>query len=173
MNAEFPESESRFISEETERQMDLVQEVVTSIRAMRKEASVPPSVAVDIVVKPKDEDTLEVLSVNESYIRKLAKVDTMSIGYDLHKPEMSTSAVIRGTEIFVSLEGLINAEAERGRLEKEITRVKGVIAGIESKLGNEQFIQRAPAQVIEREKLKLDTMRLNLSKLEENYQSIK
>ena len=173
MNAEFPESESRFISEETERQMDLVQEVVTSIRAMRKEASVPPSVAVDIVVKPKDEDTLEVLSVNESYIRKLAKVDTMSIGYDLHKPEMSTSAVIRGTEIFVSLEGLINAEAERGRLEKEITRVKGVIAGIESKLGNEQFIQRAPAQVIEKEKLKLDTMRLNLSKLEENYQSIK
>ena len=173
MGAEFPDSESRFISEETEREMDLVQEVVTSIRAMRKEANVPPSVALNIVVKPKDEDTLEVLSANEAYIRKLAKVDTLSIGYDLRKPEMSASAVVRGTEIFVSLEGLINAGAERTRLEKEITRVKGVIAGIESKLGNEQFIRRAPAQVIEKEKSKLETMKLNLSKLEENYQSIK
>jgi len=51
--------------------------------------------------------------------------------------------------------------------------MKGAIAGIESKLNNEQFIQRAPAQVIEKEKVKLESMKLNLSKLEENYQAIK
>jgi valyl-tRNA synthetase len=173
MNAEFPEAESRFISEKIETEMDLVQEVITSVRAMRKEANVPPAVPVNIVVKPKDEITLEVLSTNEAYIRRLAKVGDISIGFELHKPETSVSAVVRGTEIFVSLEGLINVDAERSRLEKEITRVKGVIAGIESKLSNEQFVQRAPAQVIEKEKTKLESMRLNLSKLEENYQSIK
>ncbi|MCL5020949.1 MAG: valine--tRNA ligase [Bacteroidetes bacterium] len=171
--AEFPESELRFISEKIETEMDLVQEVITSVRAMRKEANVPPGVPVNIVVKPRDETTLEVLSTNEAYIRRLAKVGELSIGFDLRKPETSASAVVRGSEIFVSLEGLINADAERIRLEKEITRVKGVIAGIESKLGNEQFVQRAPAPVIEKEKTKLESMKLNLSKLEENYLSIK
>ncbi len=171
--AEFPESETRFISEAVETEMALVQEVITSIRAMRKEANVPPGELVEIVVKPKDETTLIVLSTNEAYIRRLAKVSSLSIGYDLRKPETSASAVVRGTEIFVSLEGLINVDAERSRLEKEIARVKGVIAGIESKLKNEQFTQRAPAQVIEKEKSKLESMKLNLSKLEENYQSTK
>ncbi len=171
--AEFPEHEPRFINEKVESEMDLVQEVITSIRAMRKEANVPPGVPVDIVVKPKDEATLESLSTNEAYVRRLAKVESFSIGYDLSKPATSASAVVRGTEIFVSLEGLVNVDAERSRLEKEIARVKGVMAGIESKLNNEQFVQRAPAQVIEKEKTKLDSMRLNLSKLEENYKSIK
>ena len=83
--AEFPEAETRFINDKIETEMDLVQEVITSIRAMRKEANVPPSVAVDIVVKPKDEDTLETLTTNESYIRRLAKVETFAVGFDLHK----------------------------------------------------------------------------------------
>jgi valyl-tRNA synthetase len=171
--AEFPEADVRFISDEMEAEMDLVQEVVTSIRAMRREADVAHGVFVDIVVKPKDENTLETLSANESYIKRLAKVESFSIGFDLHKPETSKSSVVRGTGIFVSLEGLVNVDAERSRLEKEINRVRDVIAGIESKLSNEQFINRAPAQVIEKEKMKIESMKLNLSKLEENYQAIK
>ena len=112
------------------------------------------------------------LSTNQSYIRRLAKVESFSIGFDLHKPETSASSVVHGTEIFVSLEGLINVDAERSRLEKEIDRVKGVIAGIESKLNNEQFIKRAPAQVIEKEKMKIESMKVTLSKLEENFQPL-
>ena len=68
---------------------------------------------------------------------------------------------------------MVNVDAERSRLEKEIARVKGVIAGIEAKLSNEQFVKRAPAQVIEKEKMKIESMKLNLSKLEENYRLIK
>ncbi len=173
MVAEYPESEIRFINERAEAEMQLVQEIITSIRGMRKEANVPVNTQVEVVVKPKDEETLEVISTNQSYIRRLAKVESLSVGYDLRKPATSASAVVRGTEVFVSLEGLINAEAEKGRLEKEINRLKGSIAGIEAKLGNEQFIQRAPAQVIEKEKTKLESMKLSLSKLEENYLMIK
>lgn len=171
--AEFPEAETRFIDDKIEAEMDLVQEVITSIRAMRKEANIPPSVSVNIVVKPKDENTLEMLSANESYIRRLAKVESFSIGSDLHKPEPSKSAVVRGTEIFISMEGLVNVDAERERLQKEIERVKGVVAGIESKLSNEQFIKRAPAQVIQKEKIKIESMKVNLAKLQENFESIK
>ncbi|HUI31348.1 MAG TPA: valine--tRNA ligase [Candidatus Acidoferrales bacterium] len=171
--AEFPEAEIRFVNEKIEAEMELIQEVISSIRAMRKEASVPPNVLVDIVVKPKDENILKTLSSNESHIRCLAKAESFSIGFDLRKPETSKSAVIRGTEIFISLEGLVNVDAERSRLEKEIDRVKGVIAGIEAKLSNEQFIKRAPAQVIEKEKLKIESMKVTLAKLEENVSAIR
>ncbi len=171
--AEFPEAELRFVDDGVEAEMELVQEIITSVRAIRKEANVPPVVPVDIVVKPKDEGTLEILSANEAHIKGLARVGSLNIGFDLHKPSNSASAVIRGTEVFVSLEGLVNVEAEKNRLEKEIVRVKEAIAGIESKLRNEQFIKRAPAQVVEKEKLKIESMKLNLSKLEENYRVIK
>ncbi|MFZ1081766.1 MAG: valine--tRNA ligase [Candidatus Kryptoniota bacterium] len=171
--SEFPEAETRFVSDRIESEMDSVQEVVTSIRAIRKEANVPPGVSVNVIVKPKDDQALEILSANQLYIRRLAKVESFGIGFDLRKPETSGSAVVHGTEIFVSLEGLVNVDAERSRLEKEIARVKGVIAGIEAKLSNEQFVKRAPAQVIEKEKMKIESMKLNLSKLEENYRLIK
>ena len=170
---EFPDPDARFINDALEMEMDLVQETISSIRQIRKEANVPQNHLVDVVIKPKDENVLTVLSANQAYIRRLAKVDAMSVGFGLQKPATSASAVVRGTEIFVSLEGLINVDAERARLDKERTRLKGAIAGIESKLGNEQFVKRAPAEVIEKEKAKLDSMRLSLSKLEENYQTIK
>ena len=170
--AEFPETEIRFINDKIEAEMELIQEVITSIRAIRKEANVPPGTMIDVILKPKDEQTLETLSTNQSYVRHLAKIESFSVGFDLQKPEASVSAVVRGTDIYISLEGLVNPEAERSRLEKEIARVKGVIAGIESKLSNEQFVRRAPAQVIEKEKMKLESMKVDLSKLEENYHSI-
>ncbi len=171
--SDFPEFEIRLIDNRIEAEMSLVQEVVTSIRALRKEANVPPSAMVNVVIKPKDEFTLEVISGNQSYLRRLARVDSLSVGFDLRKPETSASGVVTGTEIFLSLEGLVNADAERTRLQKEIVRLQGSIAGIESKLNNQQFIDRAPAEIIQKEKVKLQTMKLSLSKLEENYLSIK
>lgn len=171
--AEFPEADGRFISDAVDNEMSLVQETITAIRSIRKEADVPPGVLVDIVIKPNDDSTLDTLSVNQAYIRRLAKVESLSIGFTLHKPATSVSTVIRGTEIFVSLEGLVNADAERSRLEKEMNRLKSAISGIEAKLKNEQFVQRAPANVIDKEKSKLDSMKGSLAKLEQNYQAIK
>ncbi|HEY9167740.1 MAG TPA: valine--tRNA ligase [Candidatus Kryptonia bacterium] len=171
--AEFPEADGRFISDAVDNEMSLVQETITAIRSIRKEADVPPGVLVDIVIKPNDDSTLDTLSVNQAYIRRLAKVESLSIGFTLHKPATSASTVIRGTEIFVSLEGLVNADAERSRLEKEMNRLKSAISGIEAKLKNEQFVQRAPANVIDKEKIKLDSMKGSLAKLEQNYQAIK
>ncbi len=170
--SEFPEYEVRLVDDGVESKMSLIQEIVATVRAMRKEANVPPSAKVDVVIKPKDEMTLETISENQSYIRRLAKVESLTIGFAIHKPETSASAVVLGTEVFLSLEGLVNIDAERDRLQKEIARVKQVIAGIESKLSNEQFISRAPATVIQKERTKLETMRLSLLKLEENVQTI-
>jgi Valyl-tRNA synthetase len=102
----------------------------------------------------------------DDLIRKLAKVEEIKFGTDVQKPPKSASAVIKDCEIFVPLEGLIDIEVERNRLEKEIERVKGGLTGLEKKLSNQEFVSRAPAEIIERERNKKRDWEENLSKLE-------
>jgi valyl-tRNA synthetase len=70
------------------------------------------------------------------------------------------------------LEGLIDIEAERGRLQKEISRVRQLLESIAKKLSNAQFVQRAPAEVVAKEKEKQEQMSENLAKLERHLQEL-
>jgi valyl-tRNA synthetase len=66
--------------------------------------------------------------------------------------------VIRGGTLFIPLEGIIDVDAERSRLEKESTRLSGLIRGTETKLSNDNFVQRAKPEVVEREREKLTSL---------------
>jgi len=170
---EFPEADNRFISDSIEKNMFLIQEIITSVRAMRKDARIEPSASIDLVVIPKNEEAFNVITINQAYIRKLAKVGNFEIGLTLKKPRPSISGVVLGNELFIPLAGLLDLSAERARMEKEITRLKGMIDTIEKKLGNEQFVSKAPVHVIEKERVKLNSMKLSLAKLRENYEAMK
>ena len=170
---EFPEADNRFISDSIEKNMFLIQEIITSVRAMRKDARIEPSASIDLVVIPKNEEAFNVITINQAYIRKLAKVGNFEIGLALKKPRPSISGVVLGNELFIPLAGLLDLSAERTRMEKEITRLKGMIDTIEKKLGNEQFVSKAPVHVIEKERVKLNSMKLSLAKLRENYEAMK
>jgi valyl-tRNA synthetase len=74
--------------------------------------------------------------------------------------------------VFVPLEGLIDLAAERKRLEKEIERVSRLLAGINKKLNNEDFLKKAPKEVVERERAKGEELAQRLAKLEENIKSV-
>lgn len=169
---EFPEADNRYISDSIEKNMFLVQEIITAVRAMRKDAKVIPSKLIDLVIIPRDGETLKVITANEAYIRRLAKVENLEIGLTLKKPKPSSSAVVLGNELFVPLKGLIDVNAERARLGKEITRLTETINSIEKKLSNDQFVNRAPVEVIEKERMKLNSMKLSLKKLLKNYEDM-
>ena len=66
----------------------------------------------------------------------------------------------------IHLHGIIDLEAERSRLKKEIDRLNGVMSGIQTKLGNERFLEKAPAQVVEKEREKLADITATVEKLE-------
>jgi valyl-tRNA synthetase len=76
--------------------------------------------------------------------------------------------VVSGSEIFVPLEGLIDLEVERSRIEKEIARLQQAIDAMERKLGNESFVGRAPKDVVEKEREKLVSFRTTVEKLQAN-----
>jgi valyl-tRNA synthetase len=76
------------------------------------------------------------------------------------------------TEIFIPLEGLIDLDVERQRIEKEINRLEVSLKGIEKKLANEKFVNNAPAEVVEKERTKQKDWHENLRKLKEILESL-
>ena len=70
-----------------------------------------------------------------------------------------------GTEIFIPLEGIIDLDAERKRLEKEIARLQELIDSIDRKLANPSFVDKAPKEVVEKEREKQKNISMNMEKL--------
>ena len=147
--SKFPEFDESQIDETAEKNIELVKEIVTAIRNIRGEMNIPPAKKVNAII------TVEGLTdLQKTYIKSLSRVDELQTGKDAAKPKISASAVVAGVNVYVPLEGIIDVDVERNRLDKEIARLEGLLNGVNKKLGNENFLKKAPAEVVEREKAK-------------------
>jgi valyl-tRNA synthetase len=160
--SEFPELKKELINPQADKEMETVVNIVTAIRNIRGEMNIPPSKRINVLL-----NTNEVSERQIDYIKKLAKVEDLKAGEMITKPKASASAVVKSSEIYVPLEGLIDLDVERQRLQKEITRLGGSLLGIEKKLSNEKFVNGAPAEVVEKERTKQMGWEVNLRKLKE------
>jgi valyl-tRNA synthetase len=172
MVSPYPAHDSRRIDEQTEREMSFVQNVINAIRNVRGELSVPPSKEIELVVHFAGEGQMEVIQKYQMYFQRLAKamkIDRLNGGA---KPKHAASIVVDGGEVYVPLEGLIDVEAERSRISKEASRMRELVASTEAKLANDGFVSRAPKDVVEREREKLQNFRSNLEKLQRNLEAL-
>ncbi|MBK9097032.1 MAG: valine--tRNA ligase [bacterium] len=160
--SEFPKVKKESINAQADREMETVEHIVTVLRNIRGEMNIPPSKKINVLLKSN-----EVKERQIDYIKKLAKVEDLKAGVNITKPKASASALVKSAEIYVPLEGLIDLDVERQRLQKEITRLEGSLAGIEKKLSNEKFVSGAPAEVVEKERAKQRDWQENLMKLKE------
>jgi len=156
----------------SEKALNLVQDVIGAIRNVRGEMNVPPVRKADIFVKGTSTDRLSLIQQNQSYIKSLAQVQTIKTGAEIFKPPYSASAVVQELEIYIPLEGLIDIEAEKARLDKEIARLEKQVIAQTGKISNENFMKNAPADVVEKEKQKKIDWEANLQKLKTNRASL-
>jgi len=159
--SDFPKYNSASINEKAEAEILFVQDVVTAIRNIRGEMNIPPSKAINVFLK-----SSSVTFAQERYIKSLVKIDQLTVDENLDKPKASASAVVKGCDIFIPLEGLIDIEVERTRIEKELARLLGSYNGVRKKLENANFVTKAPADVIERERTKMNDWEKALVKLQ-------
>jgi len=166
--AKYPGADENLINRNADEEMEFVQDIITAIRNIRGEKNIPPSKMLNVFIK-----SSEVAPHQVEYIKKLAKVEKLTIDKNLEKPKGSVSAVLKDCEIFVPLEGLIDLDKEKERIQKEITRFEKSLVGIDKKLSNEKFLQNAAPEVVEREKNKQQEWKENIKKLKEILNDLK
>jgi valyl-tRNA synthetase len=154
--APWPLADRRAWDPEALVQFGVVQELVTAIRAIRAEYGVQPGQAVRALVSGDSRITTAALKQEQTTIVRLAKLSELSFGEG--RERVGGHAVLSdGTAVFVPLGEAIDVGRECGRLGSEVDRLMRLVESQERKLGNEQFVSRAPSDVVERERLKLST----------------
>lgn len=145
----YPEAQSAATFESAFKKMELLQGVIGAVRALRSQFNVSPAVKVNAVLAHEANDE-EVAVYNEyaSYIKTLAKVERLEVGKDEPRPHKSATLVVGTTAVHVPLEGLIDFEKERARLNKEIAAAKADIENRSARLKDSRFMTSAPAAQI-------------------------
>ncbi|CAN5865415.1 valine--tRNA ligase [soil metagenome] len=161
MIAEWPTPREEWEDEGTEARMAELQELISAVRNIRAEYGVEPGKRVPLRVSAASTELRETLQAAERAMHDLARVGDLTLDGAAGQGrgaagEIGASAVLRsGTELFVPLGGVLDLNRETGRLREELERIGSLHTGTERKLGNEQFVSRAPAEVVEREREKL------------------
>ena len=155
-----------------EAEMKALQEVITAVRTIRADMNIPPGKKVKVLVSAAASEMVDLLDGQRTYIELLARAEGVELGRNLSQPRASGSAVLREVEVYVPLEGVIDLDAESQRLKKEIAKFQGLLKGLEAKLGNEKFLQKAPPEVVDRERARQDEYRASLASLEASLELI-
>jgi valyl-tRNA synthetase len=171
-NTSFPETVDAFTDEEIENNFSLLKEIIVALRTIRSENNVPPEKRGSAVIIPANTTIEAWLNNQKALINMFAGLDKTTIDSKATKPQFAGQAVIKGIQVFLELEGLINREIEIARLDKEIEHLKNIAEKTKNKIENEHFITRAPEAVVNKEKEKYEGILLNLEKLQKNLKEL-
>lgn len=148
MLADFPLGDALAIDPRAELEMGSVIELIRRVRNIRTEMNIKPSdrVSVHVAASP---EMQAIFSGNESQILKLARAEKLVLAGSLDVPKASAKAVISNAEIGVPLEGLIDFEKERERLQNQINKLDVELQRLNGQLSNSDFVSKAPAEKVE------------------------
>jgi valyl-tRNA synthetase len=124
------------------------------------------------IAKVETKEIGEHLERTSGYVRTLARLSELRIGIAETKPKATATAVIKGAEIYVPLEGILDLTQERDRLQKEIAKISKDIEVFSKKLSNKNFVDKAPKEVVEKDTAKLEDFRAKREKLEQSMKML-
>ncbi|MFD1122537.1 valine--tRNA ligase [Methylophilus flavus] len=162
----YPKADLEKIDEEAEAWVATLKTAVEACRSLRGEMSISPAAKVPLIAAG---DAAQ-LAAFAPYLKSLAKLENVDIVAEL--PE-ADAPVMLAADFRLMLKVEIDVAAEKERLGKEIARLQGEITKANSKLGNESFVARAPAAVVEQEKARLAEFSANLEKLQAQLAKLK
>ena len=137
--------------------------LVTALRSVRAEMNVPPSKKAPLMLIGADSATLARMETYTDALGKMARVETWSVAESAPKGALQT--VVDGVICALPLDGLVDLDAERARLSKEMEKTQGEIDKIEKKLGNTNFVDRAPEHVVAEQHSRKETFMTELEKM--------
>jgi valyl-tRNA synthetase len=148
-------------------EIDWMMNCIVGVRRIREEINIDKKKQLQIFLKNGSENDANYVSNNLVYLQKLARLESMAwLATDEVAPE-SAIALVGEMQILIPMAGLIDKAAELARLDKEILRIKNDLPRVEGKLNNPAFVDKAPEEVLNKERVKLADMQASLSNLEQ------
>lgn len=149
---------------------EMVKELIIGIRNLRMQAKIPPAKQLKIVISSPKFDKL--IKEEEEVIKRLARLDKLDISKNNKKPTESLSSVVSVGQIYLPVSGMMDIGKEIKRLEEESRRVDEFTKHLEDKLKNQRFLERAPKDIIENEKIKLAEHKEKLEQIKQQLKTL-
>ncbi len=173
MVSSWPHMQRQFIDKKAERQMQTIISCITAIRNIRSVWEINPGRRIKASLCLTKKPLQDLLNSHASYIKDLAGIESLEIGQKLKRPKSSAVAVVCDIEIFVPLEGIINVQKEAKRLKEKLKDLEGFLQNTAKKLKNKQFLEKAPKEIVDKEKEKAKQLKESIKKLRDNLKGFK
>jgi valyl-tRNA synthetase len=167
MIEEFPKSSPNIPYEGEANHLETVKKVIDAIRNIRGEHNIKPQQQIEVTVNIPTDEAKKLLEDHRAYIEDLANLGSFIVAKGAEKTEDVATAIVEDMEIQIPWRGLIDVEAERTRLTKEVTKLESEVEGIKKKLTNESFVSKAPSAIVAQQREKLLASEEKLAKLKE------
>ncbi|WP_218665395.1 valine--tRNA ligase [Acinetobacter sp. Colony158] len=172
MTAQYPVPEAAKINEQAEADMQWLQGLIGAVRNIRGEMGLGNARLLPVLLQNISDAERTQIERIQPLFKALAKVESIEFLTKDQEPPLSSSSVVGHASVFVPMKGLIDPKAELGRLQKDLDKVQKQHDQIANKLGNEGFVAKAPAAVVEGEKAKLAECADQLSKIKASMEQI-
>ena len=172
MSQPFPKADPALMDEVALNDLEWVKDFVVGIRNIRGEMDISPNKPLNVLLKNLSEQDTRRLSDNQAFLQALAKIESFEVlSQDAVAPACAT-ALVGEMEILIPMAGLIDKDAELTRISKALEKIEKDLARTSGKLSNERFVSKAPADVIAKEREKMEEMEATVAKLKEQQATI-
>ena len=154
----FPAFDAAQVDEAAVADTEWLKQAIVAVRNIRAEMNLSPAKPLELLLRGCSSDAVRRVNDNRSFLQTLARLESITLLPADDKGPVSVTKIIDGAELLIPMAGLIDKDAELERLAKEIAKVDVEIGRIESKLGNEGFVARAPEAVVAKERERLTAL---------------
>ena len=168
----FPVADQSQIDAQADADIDWVKNVIVGVRNVRGEMNISPAKALPIYMARGDAEDKRRLEENRQFLSKLASLESITWLDDPAQAPLCATALAGDLEILVPMAGLIDVDAELARLDREIDKISIEVKKLSGKLSNAKFVDNAPAEVVAKERQKLEEFEGSVSQLQEKRSAI-
>jgi len=168
----YPAEDDSVLNASVDAEIEWVKGVIIAIRNIRGEMNISPAKEIPVLLTKGGEQDKNYLNNNTQFLSKLAKLDSITWLDETEEAPLASTQLVGNMEVLVPMAGLIDLDAELARLNKEIEKLEKEINKLSGKLGNEKFVANAPAEVVNKEKEKLEKAESSLMQLKEQLKKI-
>ncbi len=168
----YPEPDDAAADDDAVADIEWVSQFILGIRQIRGEMDISPGKALPVVLQHAGEADRERASRHALLLQRVGRVDSIDVLGDGERPPAAATALLGDLRLLVPMKGLIDIEAERARLDKQIEKTRAEFAKAQAKLGNENFVNNAPPAVVSQERERVVEFEKILSQLAEQLQKL-